>query len=435
MAAVELDLPPAPNAPKPDGHVAAQPLRLPPSAAHLTAADIEAIGRELDELRQRHLDDRGETDRTYIERIVRWQRGSEIAGRALLTFAWFPPAFVAGAASLGAAKILDNMEIGHNVMHGQYDWMGDAHLHSSAYEWDTDAPSSQWKHGHNVVHHTWTNVVGKDRDVGYGILRMTEQEPWRPLDVLNPVKATLLGLFFQYGVALHELEVERIESGDKPMEEAKPILAAIARKAGAQARKDYLLFPLLAGPGAPFTIAGNVAANLIRNVWAFTIIFCGHFPDGVEQFTPEDLEGETRGRWYLRQMLGSANLTGGPAFHIATGNLSFQIEHHLFPDLPAWRYAAIAEEVEALTEAYDLPYNAGPLPHQFGTVIRRIVRLGLPDDLASAVSGTRRAARRTVRRVSRPLGATLDRLAARGRTGADVTPLSGAPAEASATAA
>lgn len=408
MAAIALDLPPAPNAPQPDRHQADQALRLPPAAAHLSAADVEALGRELDDIRQRHLDDLGDRDRAYIDRIVAWQRGLEAAGRGLLLVAWFPPALVAGAGALGVAKILDNMEIGHNVMHGQYDWMGDAHLHSSAYEWDTAAPSDQWKHGHNVVHHTWTNVVGMDRDVGYGILRMTELEPWRPRDLANPVKAALLALLFQYGVALHELEVEKLETGEKPMDEAKPLLAAIAAKAGQQARKDYLWFPLLAGPGAPFTIAGNVAANLLRNVWAFGVIFCGHFPDGVEQFTEEDLEGETRGRWYLRQMLGSANLTGGPLFHIATGNLSHQIEHHLFPDLPAWRYAAIAEEVRELTERYGLPYETGPLPRQLGQVWRRIARLALPDDPLGAP-------RRALRAVTAPVSDTIDRFAAVGR--------------------
>ena len=84
---------------------------------------------------------------------------------------------------------------------------------------------------------------------------------------------------------------------------------------------------------------------MARNLWAFTIIFCGHFPDGVAQFTEDEADGESRGHWYLRQLLGSANLTGGRLFHLLTGNLSHQIEHHLFPDLPAHRYAEIAPEV------------------------------------------------------------------------------------------
>ena len=139
-----------------------------------------------------------------------------------------------------------------------------------------------------------------------------------------------------------------------------------------------MAFPLLAGPFAPLVFAGNVTANLMRNVWSYTIIFCGHFPDGRQEFTEEETEDESRGQWYFRQMLGSANLTGGKLFHILSGNLSHQIEHHLFPDMPARRYAEIAPEVQEICERYGIPYNTGPLPKQFGTVVRKIVRLALP---------------------------------------------------------
>ena len=94
----------------------------------------------------------------------------------------------------------------------------------------------------------------------------------------------------------------------------------------------------------------NAIANLMRNLWSYMIIFCGHFPDGALHFTEEELEDETRAEWYLRQMLGSANFEGGPLLHIMTGNLGFQIEHHLFPDLPSNRYAR------------DLRQGAGHLP-------------------------------------------------------------------------
>jgi fatty acid desaturase len=108
------------------------------------------------------------------------------------------------------------------------------------------------------------------------------------------------------------------------------------------------------------------------------IIFCGHFPEGVEEFSEEEVENESRGDWYLRQMLGSANLTGSRLFHILSGNLSHQIEHHLFPDIPAHRYAEIAAEVRELCERYGLPYTTGPLHKQFGSVVKKIFRLALP---------------------------------------------------------
>jgi NADPH-dependent stearoyl-CoA 9-desaturase len=220
--------------------------------------------------------------------------------------------------------------------------------------------------------------VGMDRDIGYGVLRMSEDQSWRPYFLGNPVYAFLLMVLFQYGVALHELETERIRSGEIRVADKKEVLQGIWRKTRKQMLKDYVAFPLLAGPFAPFVFAGNLSANLIRNVWSYMIIFCGHFPDGTQEFTVEETQNESRGMWYFRQILGSANLTGGKLFHLLSGNLSHQIEHHLFPDMPARRYAEIADEVQEICRRYGIPYNAGSLPKQFGTVVRKIVKLALP---------------------------------------------------------
>jgi fatty acid desaturase len=350
-----------------------------PALRHrLTPDQVEAFGAELDAIRMRVLDGLGKDDVAYIRNIIRWQRGLEVAGRGMLQFALLPPFWLAGVISLSLSKILDNMEIGHNVMHGQYDWTGDASLFSGRFEWDTVCPADQWRHSHNFMHHTFTNIVGKDRDLGYGVLRMSEDQPWSPRDIGNPVYAFLLAALFEWGVMLHDLEVERISKGERRWQELRPLLRDMARKAGRQTLKDYVLFPLLSGPSLLANLIGNATANLARNLWAFTIIFCGHFPEGVEEFTLEETTGETRGEWYLRQLLGSANISGGPLFHILSGNLSHQIEHHLFPDLPAHRYADIAEDVRVICEKYGLPYHSAGLGRQFGSVVGKIFRLALP---------------------------------------------------------
>jgi NADPH-dependent stearoyl-CoA 9-desaturase len=340
--------------------------------------DTLQLGREIDAMRERVLADLGQRDVDYIRRIVRLQRRLELAGRGMLWLGFLPPLWLGGVVALSLSKILDNMEIGHNVMHGQYDWTGDVTLCSRTFEWDTACPASQWRHSHNFVHHTFTNVLGKDRDVGYGILRMSEAQPWRPAHLANPIAAFWLAALFEYGVALHDLEIDRIGRGERSAKEVLPMLREVGRKVRRQATKDYLLFPLLSGPGFLATLAGNASANLVRNVWAFTIIFCGHFPDGAQTFPPDASENETRGQWYLRQILGSANIEGGPLFHVLSGNLSHQIEHHLFPDLPAHRYAELAREVRRLCRRHGLPYNTGSLSRQFGSVVRRIWRLALP---------------------------------------------------------
>jgi fatty acid desaturase len=351
---------------------------MPTAHPQLTDEQVEQLGQELDALRNRIVADLGERDATYIRNVIKAQRALEVGGRGLLFAGFFPPAWLGGTIALALSKILDNMEIGHNVMHGQYDWMKDPALDSKGFEWDTACPGDQWRHSHNYMHHTHTNVLGKDRDIGYGVIRMSEEQPWRPRDLGNPVYATALMLLFQWGVAAHDLEIERIEAGEIKFEDKRDILRAILNKGRRQVLKDYVAFPLLAGPGAPFVLAGNASANLARNIWSFMIIFCGHFPEGTHEFSEEEAENETRGGWYLRQMLGSANLTGSRLFHIMSGNLSHQIEHHVFPDIPAHRYAEVAVEVREICARYGVPYNSGPLHKQFGSVVKKIVRLALP---------------------------------------------------------
>jgi fatty acid desaturase len=235
-----------------------------------------------------------------------------------------------------------------------------------------------WKHSHNVVHHTYTNVLGKDRDIGYSAMRVSPEQPWHPVYVAQPIYNAVLAAFFEWGIAIYDVELERAWRGEKPWREALSQLRTVLRKAGRQVVKDYVAFPLLAGPSFLTTLFGNLTANIARNVWSHTIIFCGHFPDGAEVFTEELLDGETRGEWYVRQLLGSANIDGGPLFHLMTGNLSHQIEHHLFPDLPSNRYAEIAPKVRDLCQRYGLPYNTGPLTRQAANVWKRILRLSLP---------------------------------------------------------
>jgi NADPH-dependent stearoyl-CoA 9-desaturase len=337
----------------------------------LSDSQADAFGRELDQLRAETLADLGQPDVDHIRRIIRLVRYSEAGGRALLHFGVGPLTFVLGTTALAASKILENMEVGHNVMHGQYDWTGDPALASQQYEWDNVCTGDDWRHSHNYEHHTFTNVLGRDRDIGYAFLRVNTAQRWRPLHAIQPVAAAVLALVFQWGVGVHDLRVEHPRGLAK---RARPFL----RKAAWQLGKDYVAYPLLALANAPRVFAGNLLANVARNLWTFGIIFCGHFPEGVEVFPATTLDGESRGRWYLRQLLGSANIEGGRAFHVLSGHLSHQIEHHLFPDLPASRYPELAPKVRAICERYGLPYNTGSFATQLGSVAKQIARNALP---------------------------------------------------------
>jgi len=341
-------------------------------------AEIEALGEALAAIRERIRAELGERDARYIRRVVAVQRMSEVAGRGLLFAGVLPPAWSFGVALLSLSKILENMEIGHNVLHGQYDWMRDPALLGTRYEWDWACPASEWRHSHNFVHHTFTNIVGKDRDVGYGLLRMADEQPWHPARLGNPLYAFLQMVTFEWAVAVHDLELDDVLAGRKTLGELWRQSKPMRDKSARQLLKEFVIFPLLAGPSAPFVFTGNLSANVIRNVWAFLVIFCGHFPDGVEVFVTGDAEQETEGEWFVRQIRSSANVEGGWCFHVLTGHLSHQIEHHLFPDLPACRYAEIAPEVQNLCERYGIAYNTGSFAKQLGGAVRRIFRCALP---------------------------------------------------------
>jgi linoleoyl-CoA desaturase len=402
----------------------------PSPLAHLSAEQLEQLARELDAIRDRVSADLGDRDRHYIESMIAMQRRLAVIARVLLLAARYRPARIAGTASLSAAKILENMEIGHNVLHGQWDWMNDPQINSSTWDWDTASTAEAWKHSHNYVHHTFTNILGKDKDLGYEIMRIDPQQKWNPVYLFQPLYNLLLMGFFEWGVALHDLDFEAIRKGRKSKAQVKRELAGIAGKAKSQVVKDYVAWPLLSGlamaavdaafesrrpgrgrggwgrPGRGRARLGrrrrgglagvltaalsggadtyraaagaNATANIVRNVWAYAIIFCGHFPDQTHTFTPEEAEDESPGAWYVRQLTGAANIEGSPLFHVASGNLGYQVEHHLFPDLPSTRYAEIAPQVKQICERYDLPYNGGPFMQQLGMVQRTILRLAFP---------------------------------------------------------
>jgi fatty acid desaturase len=353
--------------------------------AHLTPEDVEQIGVELDAIRQDVLDSRGERDAAYIRRVVDVQRRLELGSRAVLLASAFPPAWVLGTMGLSVAKILENMEIGHNVMHGQWDWMRDPKIHSTTWEWDNASTSEGWKHSHNELHHTYTNIIGKDNDLGWGIMRVDEDQRWTPACLAQPLINFVNACFFEFGIAAYDLELGRnlrIPKDKRPAGFTASVEKTL-KKIRRQATKDYVVNPALALPFGGFlpALAANFTANLVRNLWSHSVIMCGHFPEGVETFERAAIpENETRGEWYLRQMLGSANISGSKAMHLMTGNLSHQIEHHLFPDLPSNRYAEIAPRVKALFDKYELNYHAAPLPQQVFSAWHKVVRLSLPND-------------------------------------------------------
>ena len=367
----------------------------------LNAAQVEEFGAKVEEIRREIMQSLNEKDAAYIYKIRNFVRYSEITSRGLLMFAgWIPPVWLLGTALLGVSKIVENMELGHNVMHGQFDWLNDPHLNGANYDWDTIATGDDWKYTHNYIHHTYTNIVGKDHDVGYGLLRVSESQAWEPRFLFNIPLAIQLMLFFEWYVGIQRLHLEDVlvyktKTWREVWHEARDVRKKIKR----QVVKDYVFFPLIAGSNALPVFAGNVVANIIRSVWASAVIFNGHFTEDAENFEADDTANETKAEWYLRQIRGSSNFSGTAWLHILSGNLSHQIEHHLFPDMPANRYAEAAPKVKALCAEYGIHYNEASFTQQFASVWIRLAKCSLPnaEDLSEQLRFAKAVIQQTAR--------------------------------------
>ncbi len=361
--------------------------------APLTKAQSDALAVELNALYKGVMDSLGSDDAKYIQRIYATVVYSEIVARGLLAAAGRMSSrrsqigtWLLGTSMLSFSKILNNMELGHNVMHGQYDWMQHPHLNSQKFDWDIVCPAPLWQHSHNYLHHTFTNIVGRDHDVGYHLIRVTDEQPWTPEDRYNMFSTAVLAFGFEWAVAFHDIQISVDEYADSPerhsimQQKSRALFAKIGRQVG----KDYIALPAITAMtlgrrSALSTLSGNMTANTVRNLWTWAVIFCGHFTEQAHIYTHLDAN-ESKGDWYVRQILGSSNIKGNKWFHILTGNLSHQIEHHIFPDMPASHYASIAPQVKAICHKYNLAYNTGRFSTQLRQVIGRIHHFSKPSE-------------------------------------------------------
>jgi fatty acid desaturase len=344
---------------------------------HLSSTDVEAIADELDAIRRDVEDSLGAKDAAYIRRVIHFQRALDISARLVIAGSRSKKGWLLGTCALAYAKSIENMELGHNISHGQWDWMNDPEIHSNTWEWDMVGDSAQWRYSHNYRHHVYSNVLGMDEDIGYRLLRVTTDQPWRGVHLLTPLRNLVLAAMFEWGIALHGLHSERLR-GETPAAvavEMRKFRAKIAR----QLAKDYVFMPALSLRRWRRTFAANFTANVVRNLWVYVNIICGHIPGGTETFDPAVVKDETKGEWYLRQMLGTANYEVSPLVALSGGHLCYQIEHHLFPDLPSNRLREIGVRVRELCDKYDLPYNTESLTRQYYRTQRTIHGLAFPD--------------------------------------------------------
>jgi NADPH-dependent stearoyl-CoA 9-desaturase len=325
------------------------------------------FGEELDAIRDRALSRVGAEDVKYVRRLNVFSRAMEVTGRLLIFLSPEPVTFALGVVALWVHKQLQSTEIGHTALHGAYDHLPGAEgFESKRFRWDTPIDEESWRYAHNVRHHGNTNVLGRDPDVHFGPVRLTEHAAWTPQHRWQlPFALGVLFPFFGLVINMHVTGLSDAYTADgRPFDilpdGSKESLRVAWKKALRKYAPYYLynfvLFPVLAGPFFWKVLLGNAMAEMMRDVYSAATIFCGHIGEAVHSY-PAGTRAHGRGHWYAMQVLSTNNYEVSRPISVLCGGLDRQIEHHLFPTLPPPRLREIAPEVRAICERHGIEYR------------------------------------------------------------------------------
>lgn len=346
----------------------------------LSAERVAAFGRELEALRRDIELELGEADVEHIRRIGKLSERLEVIGRSLIMFSLDPLSFSAGTAALWAHKTLELMEIGHMALHGAYDGLPEcARFQSEDFRWKAPIDENSWKTGHNVRHHQYTNIAGRDPDLDFGALRLSPRIDWKPLHALQPFSNYFSWLGFTTAINLHvtgmlELYLDQGSYAlqNQPKGHARAAKRTFLKKWLRYYAREYGMFPALAGPFFPKVLFGNALSELARDVYAAAIIYCGHV--GADDY-PQDFEPPTRAHWYVMQVQAARDVAVPEWVSILCGGLDLQIEHHLFPRLPPNRLREIAPRVREICAKYGVNHRTESWPKALRSVVSELARL------------------------------------------------------------
>jgi linoleoyl-CoA desaturase len=362
------------------------------------AERFRALGEDLDLLKARTFARLGDGDVRYVKRLNRFSNAMQVLGRVLIHISPEPVTFFAGVLALWVHKQLQATEIGHTALHGAYDKLpGGEAFDSTSYRWDTPIDEEAWRYGHNVRHHGNTNVAGRDPDIHFGPVRLTEDTPhrWRnrwqlpfTLAFLFPNFAFLMNLHFT-GVSDTFSNNGQPNSLDfLPDRSWRSVVFAwkrALRKYVPYYFVNYVFFPALAGPMFYKVILGNWLAETLRDVYSAATIYCGHVGEDVKSYA-WGTKARSRGEWYAMQIEATNNFEVSRPISILCGGLDRQIEHHLFPTLPPERLREIAPEVRAICARHGVAYRTGTWGETLKKALAHVARLARPREVMRAMA-------------------------------------------------
>lgn len=347
------------------------------------AGEITAVGEEA-------RSKLGSEDIRHIKKMKQISKSSEAIGRALIHFSLDPVTWSVGVLSLWVHHQLETTEIGHSALHGCWDGLkGAEEFYSPSFKWNCPVSEEAWKREHNILHHQYTNIVGRDPDLNYGALRVAEQTSWMPYHLIQIAQFFLTAPLFMWVIGAYATGLTDIfRSGDEeegyatilPDKKPKTILRAFlnsAKKMVPYSLYNFAFWPLLAGPFWWKVLGGNLAADALRNIYTCSTIYAGHFGDDLV-YHDKSFKTQGRGEWFKMQIEAAHNYQVPKPISLLCGALDYQIEHHLFPKLPPNRLREIAPKIREICERYGIRYNTSTWGNNLRAGLKRLAKMSLP---------------------------------------------------------
>ncbi len=353
-----------------------------PEMSQAFAGEIDALGEQF-KLKV------GPEDVRYIKGLRRVSRIAEILGRSLIHFSLDPLTWSAGVFGLWLHKQLETTEIGHNALHGAWDNLPGAELfQSKTFKWDTPVEEASWRHGHNELHHFYTNILGMDPELNYGPIRMSEKSPWAPHHLFQLGVFFVSAFYFTWVINLHMTGLTDLSHPESAEGYANVLpdrsLKTIAKAAFKSGKKmfpytlrNFVFWPALAGPFWWKVLFGNLLADTFRDVYSCATIYAGHFGEDLNYYEKAS-RPKGRGDWYKAQVEGTHDFQVPRLISLLCGALDYQIEHHLFPKLPPNRLREIAPGIQAICRRYGVRYQKASWGKTLKQALAKIAKMSLP---------------------------------------------------------
>lgn len=349
--------------------------------------------KELRESVASHFRDRGLSDKAdaaMVARTVVMLGMTFGAYAAILTGRLSTPAMLGLAVVMGVGIAGIGFGISHDALHGAYSsrpWIN--RLLGFTFDF-CGASSYLWKRGHNVAHHTYTNIAGVDGDIASnGLLRKTPQAEHRPSHRYQHLYAfplyslaTLNWLFIKDYV---DILRDRALPPSERVHSASDVAQMVVMKAVCYGWSIVLPLVLLPIPWWKFLI-GFVAMHLTAGLILGIVFQLAHLVEGVH-IPPPNMSGVIDESWVEHELKTTANFaTHNRLLTWYIGALNYQIEHHLFPKICSTHYPAIRPIVREAARRHGLPYLDQPT--LFGAIAshyRFMKNMGRPQELSPSV--------------------------------------------------